>query len=229
MQTLLFKSAALTFIAAFAIAALVLASQPQYKGVRAGHADENYLDSQKCIACHPDHYASWARTYHSRMTQDARPTTVQGDFERDNRLEYLGIKARMERRDRAFTMTFESVDSGRRVFTVDRTVGSRRVEQYLTMQQGQYLRLPLAYDLINRRWISLNGSFFYPDGRNYFQHQTQWDSNCVFCHNVKAQPHLNPKNRAFDTEVTELGIACGACHGPAAAQDRKSTRLNSSH
>jgi hypothetical protein len=223
MQTLVFKSAGLTFIAAFAIAALVLASQPQYRGIRAGRADENYLDSRKCIACHPDHYVSWARTYHSRMTQEAWPTTVQGDFERDNRLEYLGVKALMERRGRAFTMTLEFGDSSRRVFTVDRTIGSRRVEQYLSKQEGQYLRLPLAYDLINRRWISLNGSFFYPDGRNYFQHQTQWDSNCVFCHNVKAQPHLNPKNRAFDTQVTELGIACGACHGPAAAHAQQGT------
>jgi len=38
--------------------------------------------------------------------------------------------------------------------------------------------------------VSLNGSFFSPDGDNYFQHQTQWDSNCVFCHNVKAQPNM---------------------------------------
>src|SRR5687767_3469382 len=107
MQTLVFKSAVLTLIATCAIAGLVLASQPQYKGVRAGHADENYLDSKKCIACHTDHYASWARTYHSRMTQDARPATVQGDFERDNKLEYLGVQARMERRGSAFTMTLE--------------------------------------------------------------------------------------------------------------------------
>ncbi|MGH9841354.1 MAG: hypothetical protein ACREEM_21580, partial [Blastocatellia bacterium] len=46
---------------------------------------------------------------------------------------------------------------------------------------------------------------------------TQWDSNCVFCHNVKAQPMMNPQTGRFSTEVTELGIACGACHGAAAA------------
>jgi len=85
----------------------------------------------------------------------------------------------------------------------------------LSRQDGQYVRLPLAYDLINRRWISLNGSFFYPDGENYFQHQAQWDANCVFCHNVKAQPHLDQRTRKFSTEVAELGIACGACHGAA--------------
>ncbi|MGH9846002.1 MAG: cytochrome c3 family protein, partial [Blastocatellia bacterium] len=158
-----------------------------------------------------------ARTYHSRMTQEARVETVQGDFERNNTFECLGVRARMERRDGRFTMSLAFADGRRQVFSIERTVGSRRIEQYLSKQENGYVRLPLAYDLINRRWMSLNGSFFHPDGDNYFQHQTQWDSNCVFCHNVKAQPMMNPQTGRFSTEVTELGIACGACHGTAAA------------
>jgi len=216
-QTLVIKSALITLAAAAAVAMMVFAAQPDYVGRRAGHADENYLDSQKCLACHTDHYASWARTHHSRMTQEARPESIQGDFTRDNTLEYLDVKAKMERRGDSFTMALNFADGRRQVFNIDRTVGSRRIEQYLSKQDGQYIRMPLAYDLVNRRWMSLNGSFFYPDGENYFQHRAQWDANCVFCHNVKAQPHLDQKTRKFDTEVAELGIACGACHGASAA------------
>jgi predicted CXXCH cytochrome family protein len=150
------------------------------------------------------------------MTQEARPEFVQGDFERDNTFEYLGIKARMEKSGGAYSMTLSFPDGRVQSHRIDRTVGSRRIEQYLTQQEGQYLRLPLAYDLTNRRWMSLNGSFFYPDGNNYFQHQSQWDANCVFCHNVKAQPNFDSRSRQFETEVAELGIACGACHGAAA-------------
>jgi hypothetical protein len=216
-QTLVIKSALITVAVAAAIAMVVFAAQPRYVGRRAGHADENYLDSKKCLACHTDHYASWARTHHSRMTQEARPESLQGDFTRDNTLDYLGVKAKMERRGDRYTMTLNFADGRRQVFPIDRTVGSRRIEQYLSKQDGQYVRLPLAYDLVNRRWMSLNGSFFYPDNGNFFQHRAQWDANCVFCHNVKAQPHMNPQTRKFDTEVAELGIACGACHGAAAA------------
>ncbi|MEP7339950.1 MAG: multiheme c-type cytochrome [Acidobacteriota bacterium] len=216
-QSLVIKSALITIAVAVAIAMMVFAAKPDYVGRRAGHADENYLDSQNCLACHTDHYASWARTHHSRMTQEARPESVQGDFTGDNTLDYLDVKAKMERRGDSFTMTLNFADGRRQIFNIDRTVGSRRIEQYLSKQDGQYIRLPLAYDLVNRRWMSLNGSFFYPDGENYFQHRAQWDANCVFCHNVKAQPHLDQKTRKFDTEVTELGIACGACHGAAAA------------
>jgi predicted CXXCH cytochrome family protein len=201
---------------AAAIAVAVFVMRPSYVGMRAGHADENYLNSKTCVSCHSDHYASWSRTYHSRMTQEARPETVQGDFERGNTFEYLGIKARMEKAGGAYSMKLTHPDGRVQSFTIDRTVGSRRIEQYLTRQDGQYIRLPLAYDLTNRRWMSLNGSFFYPDGNNFFQHQAQWDMNCVFCHNVKAQPNFDSQSRTFNTEVAELGIACGACHGASA-------------
>ncbi len=211
------KSLGLTIIALFIVGLIVLAMTPDYSRVREGHADAGYLDSAKCISCHTDHHRSWARTFHSRMTQDARPETVQGDFENDNVFEYLGIKARMEKRGATFTMSLTFPDGRTESHTIERTVGSRRIEQYVTRQNDQHIRLPLAYDLVNRRWMSLNGSFFHPDSDNYFQHRAQWDANCVFCHNVKAQPNFNPRSGQFKTEVAELGIACGACHGQSAA------------
>lgn len=214
---MVYRSLGLTIVAAFAIAVTVFALQPDYKGTRAGHMDADYIESKNCLACHTDHYASWARTHHSRMTQEARPETVQGDFENNNTFEYLGVKARMEKRDGAFSMNLVFPDGRAQSYPIERTVGSRRIEQYVTKKTGQYVRLPLAYDLINRRWMSLNGAFFYPDSNNYFQHQAEWDANCVFCHNVKAQPNFDFRGRTFKTEVAELGIACGACHGPAAA------------
>lgn len=213
---MIIKPLLLTLFAALIIFVTVYFARPDYVGVRAGQADENYLQSKNCLACHTDHFASWAKTYHSRMTQEAKPESVQGDFEKNNSFEYLGVRARMEKHNDKFSMTFDFPDGKAQSFSVDRTVGSRRIEQYLTKQTGQYTRLPIAYDLTNRRWMSLNGSFFYPDSENYFQHQAQWDGNCVFCHNVKAQPHFNTGNKQYDTQVSELGIACGACHGASA-------------
>lgn len=220
---MLLKSIATTIGGFGVIAVTVLSLTPDYATRRQGKADEGYLTSNTCVACHNDHYASWARTYHSRMTQEASPQSVQGDFEGNNTFDYLGVRARMEKHDGEFYMTLGFTNDETRVFTIDRTVGSRRIEQYLTKQAGQYVRLPLAYDLTNRRWVSLNGSFFYPDGENYFQHQAQWDGNCVFCHNVKAQPNLDLNTRQFETEVAELGIACGACHGAAVEHAQAAT------
>ncbi|HEY7547565.1 MAG TPA: cytochrome c3 family protein, partial [Blastocatellia bacterium] len=211
------RSLVLTLVALFIVGLIVLALVPDYSRIRAGHADAGYLDSARCISCHTDHHRSWARTFHSRMTQEAQPETVQGDFEKENVFEYLGVKARMEKRGAVFTMNLTFPDGRVESHIIERTVGSRRIEQYVTRKNDQYIRLPLAYDLVNRRWMSLNGSFFHPDSDNYFQHQAQWDANCVFCHNVKAQPNFDSRSGRFKTEVAELGIACGACHGPAAA------------
>lgn len=213
------KSFAISLIVILLGAGLVfyaVSAKSVYRGIRAGHADENYLKSGDCRTCHEGHYLSWARTFHSRMTQEAKPGSIQGDFERNNTLEYLGVIAQMEKKGESYTMSFNFPDGRSQTLSVDRTVGSRRIEQYLTKETGQYTRLPVAYDLVNRRWMHLNGSFFYPDSENYFQHAAQWDANCVFCHNVKAQPHMDFATRKFATEVLELGIACGACHGPGA-------------
>ncbi|MEP7075007.1 MAG: cytochrome c3 family protein [Acidobacteriota bacterium] len=206
----------LTAFVVFAVVVAVLALRPHYVGTRLGKADENYISSEKCLACHENHYASWRRTHHGRMTQEAKAETVQGDFDQQNTFEYEGVRAKMERRGQVFYMNFAY--SGGRVesYKIERTVGSRRIEQYVAKENGQYFRLPVAYDLMNRRWMSLNGSFFYPDGTDFKQHFTQWDTNCVFCHNVKAQPNFNFQTRTANTEVAELGIACGACHGQGA-------------
>ncbi len=215
-RTLLIKAGIITLFIAVAVGAAVLGLRPEYVGTRAGKADENYIPSQDCKVCHEDHFASWSRTHHSKMTQDIKPETVQGDFEKNNTLEYLGVTARMVRSGDKFWMNFKYPDGRIENNEIFRTVGSRRVEQYVTRRNGQYFRLPVAYDIERNRWMSLNGSFFYPDGDNFNQHVAQWDTNCVFCHNVKAQPNFNFNTRMAATEVAELGIACGACHGQGA-------------
>jgi predicted CXXCH cytochrome family protein len=214
---MILKSLTLTIVAAICVASVIPVIWHGYSGTRAGKADEDYVSSKACIACHGDHYASWARTYHSRMTQDVDVSSVQGDFKHDNTLDYEGVHATMTERNGSFFMNLQMPDKTSRSYQIERTVGSRRIEQYLTKEEGGYMRLPLAYDLVNRRWMSLNGSFFYPDNDNFFQHWSTWDGNCVFCHNVKAQPHLNFQTKKYSTEVAELGIACGSCHGAGAA------------
>lgn len=208
--------ATLLSIAVAALAGtLVLALRPDEASVRAGEEDEGYVPSRTCVSCHPSHHASWARTFHGRMTREAGPDTVVGDFERGNVLSFQGVEARMEKRGGDYTVTFRFADGATRTERIARTVGSRRMQQYLVHAGGRYLRLPVAWHRERGRWIHLNGSFFEPDGSDPFRHLSTWDGNCVFCHNVKAQPKRDPATGRFATEVAELGISCGACHGPA--------------
>lgn len=187
---------------------------PDYARARAGRIDAGYLESTDCRKCHESNYATWHSTFHRTMTQEARLGSVLGDFDHNNSLVYQGVRAEMTRENDRYWMKLTGVDGNKQDFEIVRTVGSRRIQQYLTKKGDTWVRLPIAYDLVQHRWMHLNGSFFYPDGSDYKQHVAEWNPNCVFCHNVKAQPHLDWTDKSWDTEVTELGIACGACHGP---------------
>ena len=126
---MLIKSVAITLGIFLVVAVVVLQARPHYLGIRQGFADQDYLKSTDCRSCHADHFASWARTFHSRMTQEARPESVQGDFVQNNVYEYLGVKARMEKRFGRFFMTFQFPDGRTQVASVDRTLGTRQLEQ----------------------------------------------------------------------------------------------------
>ncbi|HEU4388250.1 MAG TPA: hypothetical protein VFV34_10665, partial [Blastocatellia bacterium] len=131
---MIIKALVLTVFGISAIGVIALSARPAFKGSRAGKADQDYVQSKNCIHCHDRHYRSWAATYHSRMTQEAHVGTVQGDFETKNTLDYLGVNARMERREGRYFMTLHLPDGTTESNQIDRTVGSRRIEQYLTRQ-----------------------------------------------------------------------------------------------
>ena len=160
-------------------------------------------------------YSTWHATFHRTMTQEADEKSVLGDFELHNTIIYQGVRTEMIRENGRYWMKFTGADGKKQELEIVRTIGSRRIQQYLTKSGDQWVRLPIAYDLVQHRWMHLNGSFFYPDGTDYKQHVAEWNLNCVFCHNVKAQPNLDWTSQSRNTEVAELGIACGACHGPA--------------
>ena len=198
-----------------AVALTIRALTPNYAGVRIGRADAGYLESGDCRKCHEWNYTTWHATFHRTMTREAEPQTVLGDFDDNNAITYQGIRAEMVREGSRYWMKLTGADGKKQQLEIVRTVGSRRMQQYLTKSGDRWIRLPVAYDLVQRRWMHLNGSFFHADGTAYTEHVTEWNSNCVFCHNVKAQPGFDWDKKSWNTEVAELGIACGACHGPA--------------
>lgn len=172
-----------------------------------------YVRSSACQRCHPDHTASWRRTFHRTMTQEAAERSVLGDFS-GVALSYDGVTSRMYRSGERFVIETVGADGKRTAFDVVRTVGSRRFQQYLTRAGDRYLRLPWAWSIEEQRWLHLNGAFLDPDGTPFSTHQALWDANCIFCHNVKARPGYDWQKGTFASAVEELGIGCEACHGP---------------
>jgi predicted CXXCH cytochrome family protein len=199
------------------------------------HAAE-FVGSAACTRCHPAHAASFERTFHRTMTREASRETVLAPFAGES-ITYGDLRARMTTEAGAagaprFVISLSRVHAGPegtteepidRV-TVARTVGSHRDQQLLAREDDRYVRLPVAWDIEEGRWIHMNEAFLTPDPagldeghvalEDYARHVVTWNDNCVFCHNVGPRPGLVPATGRFETEVAELGVACEACHGP---------------
>jgi len=187
--------------------------------------DQDYTGESSCRGCHPDHHASWRRTYHASMTQLPDRRTVRGRFD-GAPVTLFGATATPFERDGRFYFRLPAVGAdGPREAEVALCVGSRRYQQYFERADGSagpvYRRLPLLWHIGEKRWLHLNGVFLEPDDDDWSKHQAVWNANCVFCHNTGVAPGLKPvpgtADKRFDTHVADVGIACEACHGPARA------------
>jgi predicted CXXCH cytochrome family protein len=195
------------------------------------------VPSTACIKCHQEHYDSWHRTYHRTMTREATPEYVKGDF---NNIvyDYQGLKTRFHRVGHRYVM--ETVDpkwallraqakEGDRLpppryvpFTVDRLVGSHWVQECMhKAPNGQFIRLPVVYHIVEKRWVHAHGAFLAPETSDFWGKSRgfAWNDTCLYCHNTG--PSKNPvlskdgKQIGYETSTAELGISCEACHGPA--------------
>lgn len=194
----------------------------------ADRRDRAVIGAETCARCHPEAHASWRRTFHRTMTQEARGEALAAPFAGE-RLDYLGFRATMDRGDRGEPRIRVDGEPGEPPLVdaeVVMTVGSHRYQQYLARidrggGEGEVWRLPLAWHIGEARWIHLNAAFLEPEGSegdagDYLRHLSRWNDNCIFCHNTEPRPGLGDDGR-FRSAVGELGIACEACHGPGEA------------
>lgn len=196
-----------------------------------------WAGSDTCHGCHRDRYASWHRTYHRTMTQEASPETVQGRFD-GQPVRAWGMEVRPVRRGNSFWFDYYQPGQAEPVarYRIERTVGSHRYQQYMTREEGgggTYYRLHILWHNEDQRWVHMNAAFLGPDDQHFDANVSVWNHNCIFCHNTGPQPGVvnyeemlsraatgqavdSATEARYQSEVSELGIACEACHGPGA-------------
>jgi len=184
----------------------------------------DYVGSMQCGICHPDQHESWARTFHSTMTQRPEPGRVAGDFEAGPQA-FLGKFAKLGTDGKRFWMEIPAGPEGPRRAEVALLVGSHRYQQYFERVERKggfvYRRLPMLWLIQQKLWKHMSEVFLSPDQSDWHSQDAIWNENCIFCHNTGPKPGFvnykerpRKKDKSFDSEVGELGIACEACHGP---------------
>jgi hypothetical protein len=210
---------------------------------------DGYATSSTCQSCHPSQYDAWHRSYHRTMTQAATPAAVLADFG-GVLLEDRGYQWRFERRGDEFWVEMpdpiwfnEPAEVMRTLYAdwpevpprfearVVMTTGSHHMQNYwvrrppesnnrLGPDTGALVQVPWVWLIAQRRWIPNRDSFLGPPSSEV-QGVTPWNATCSQCHSVGTQPRLLDFEGRYDTRTVELGIACEACHGPAAEHVRR--------
>jgi predicted CXXCH cytochrome family protein len=202
----------------------------------------DWAASDACRSCHPDHYASWHRTFHRTMTQEANPLTVRGRFD-GKPVTYWGVTVRPYEDDGRYFFEYLDPASGQRLRTLEvlRTVGSRRYQQYLALKPdttGTYVRLELLWHIEDQRWVHMNGVFLGHDDNPFDAQRAVWNHGCIMCHNTGPVPGVVNWDQIvkrfmsgqmvhagseleYESDVVELGIGCASCHSPGSVHARR--------
>ena len=199
------------------------------------HVDfkDGYAGSQRCQECHKEQYDSWHSTFHRTMTMPAKLDYMRLTAEtialqsrhgtyrlsRDNDKYWVEMPDPDWDYDGATNPKFKA----RRIRDVpvvkkpiEMITGSHNQQCFwVASSRGRYLwMLPWSYHIAENRWYPLEDNFVRPpDAGRIF---TRWDNNCIRCHTVAGNPHLDQRTGLTLSSVAELGIACEACHGPGA-------------
>lgn len=205
---------------------------------------KDYVTSATCQECHAKQHSSWESTYHRTMTQEATPSTIQGNFDA-KMIKVGGYPCIPGRQGDKYFMTVvhpswdeQEIKAGRDpqatplppaiLYSVDRVIGSHHQQVYLSRgEDGAYHTLPMVWNIKDKRWITRKASFLAEPRPNFFHKTKQWNNGCIFCHNTGPEPGLEQqsleggKSRfVWNSKVAELGIACEACHGPGGGHTR---------
>ena len=186
-------------------------------------ASRGYISSDSCRQCHAQHYDTWHASHHRTMTQVPTEDTVIADFDnkvlvhsgREFRFFHEGDEYFMEVK-RSRGSDSESTSKGKTFKIVLMTGAHHQQGFWCETDKGRTLgKIPFIWINKEQRWVPYGSIFFLPSSP-LSMHAGVWNSNCIKCHVVGAQPRLDQKN-GFDTHVAEFGISCEACHGPGEA------------
>lgn len=97
---------------------------------------------------------------------------------------------------------------------------SARIRRYVERIQlrGRLQQFPFGWFIRDQRWVHEDDTFLQPppDPQPTEPWEQTWSEACDQCHSVHPEAAWAGDGAPTQASVTELGIACEACHGPAA-------------
>ncbi len=191
-----------------------------------------YVGSDACRSCHEEPYDRWHSSYHRTMTQVATTESVVANFD-DVRLRSDQLEVHLMTRGDEFwvelpdeTLRGNSATAPWVRRQIVQVTGSHHMQVYWypSGESRSLTQLPFVYLIDEAKWIPEFASFLGPRP-NSVPPPGIWNRACIDCHSTGPRPGFlwalqdtdNPRLVGVDTQVSEFGIGCEACHGPGEA------------
>lgn len=193
-----------------------------------------YVTSARCRSCHPAEYESWHRSYHRTMTQLGTPDAVLAPFD-GRELSARNRAYRVEQRGDQFWVTtpdpdWEAVqaESGADLSTIENpptverrvvlTTGSHHTQEFWFPSRfpgNELHQFGFVYRIAENKWMPREDAFLRPPEKP--RSFPSWNQNCLKCHSTGGAPGARVAGTSvlLRSRVSEFGISCEACHGPA--------------
>ncbi|MGV0034636.1 MAG: multiheme c-type cytochrome [Candidatus Azotimanducaceae bacterium WSBS_2022_MAG_OTU7] len=184
-------------------------------------AKDGYVGSAECKACHQQEYKQWRDSDHAWAMLQPNQQSVLGDFS-DVAVEFHDIKTRFYQHSSDYFIETLG-DNGVEAFKVAYTFGRYPLQQYLIeLDSGHLQAFDVAWDTRGseeggQRWFHLQPDLEVHPGSPFFwtAYLQNWNSRCAECHSTNLTKNYDLDSKAYQTEFSELNVACEACHGPA--------------
>lgn len=186
-----------------------------------------YTGSSGCRDCHPKFYELWETSHHGRAMQPIAAVLARGDLLPHEAPLAVGPHTyRMRIEGNAARMTEEG-PGGSKSYPVLYTLGGKNVFYFLTLLDGGRLQvMPLAYDVVLKKWIDTTGSMVRHAGGvrdealDWRERPLTFNTSCFDCHVSQLSRGYNAESNTYSTTWNEPGINCEVCHGPGSEHAR---------
>ncbi|MCE5232530.1 MAG: tetratricopeptide repeat protein [Mizugakiibacter sp.] len=213
------------------VAAVVTAKTRMAPAMKPAAADgpaevpaRGHVGSATCSECHAAEAAAWNKSQHRHAMQVADAESVLGDFHNAT-FAYAGTTSTFSLRGGRYFVRTDGADGKLADYEVRYTFGVAPLQQYLiAMPGGRLQALSIAWDTRTKaqggqRWFHL-----YPkqaikagDPLHWTGVDQNWNFMCAECHSTDLRKNFDAARDRFDTQWSEIDVACEACHGPGAA------------
>ena len=183
-----------------------------------------YVGSDACAECHRSEYERWQGSHHARAMLQPNEDNVLGDFA-NGAYDQYGRRSMFTAQDGRFTIRTDGPDGQPADYPVRYTFGWHPLQQYLLELPGGRLQaLSIAWDSRTaseggQRWFHLypGENIDFRDPLHWTGPYQNWNFMCSDCHSTNVRHNYDRNAGQFDTQWSEINVACEACHGPGSA------------